>query len=48
MLHLIITLLLALGIISSPSDFYNMSSTEQQNAIEVVIDDIETILEEGS
>lgn len=47
MLHLIITLLLALGIISSPSDFYNMSSSEQENAIEIVIDDVETILGNG-
>ena len=47
MIQIIIALLMALGIITSPSDFYNMTSEQQEDATEVIIDDIETILGNG-
>lgn len=47
MIQIIIALLLALGIISSPSDFYDMTPQEQDNVTEIVIDDVTTILDNG-
>lgn len=47
MIQIIIALLLALGIISSPSDFYDMTPEQQNNSTEIVIDNVETILENG-
>jgi len=41
MITLIITLLLNLGLLNSAADWDTLSSTEQQNLTEVVIDDVD-------
>ena len=43
MLTLIIAALMALGVITSPADFHNASSSDQQMMTEIVIDDLETM-----
>lgn len=48
MSSLIIALLIALGIITSPADFHNMSSEDQVNTIEIIIDDIENHFNDGN
>lgn len=39
MLSLVISVLIQLCIISTPSDFYNLPETQQQEYIEQIIDD---------
>ena len=43
MLTLIIAALMALGVITSPTDYHNASSSDQQMMTEIVIDDLETM-----
>jgi len=43
MLTLIIAALMALGVITSPSEFHDASSSDQQIMTEIVIDDLESM-----
>ncbi|MEL6866765.1 MAG: hypothetical protein AAFP19_20245 [Bacteroidota bacterium] len=43
MTTLIIALLMSLGIIATPEDYHNMTPQEQQEAQEIVIEDILTM-----
>lgn len=43
MTSLIIATLIALGFIGSPSDFHDLSTQEQADLTEIVIDDLEGI-----